>query len=465
MTYTQRTIAELQRQQQLQQQYSISLDALQAPMEDKNGKLKQDRVMKLPNPVLKNKPVPETVYTSMNFDTARSSSINSRWVVVEETPRDKISDTCETDDGTCRNPAAAVTTDNDITVGGDDDDEEEEELHLPAGQHLLMDIRRVQPAFLASEERLAEAMLDVVNDCGLTLLSYHCHGLQPAGVSCVGVLLESHVSFHTWPSKGVITLDLFTCGSQSLLPIVSKTEEVFGIPDSSGEPPEVRWAYKVRGFGDETDAELADLFTFPIGAMTEYKKELLSIRTKWHRVDIYDVLRPQFQSYRLYQRSLRENNQTYESNNPELFAPDRILFVDGVLQTRRSAEIPYHEALVHPAMFSHSGPVNVLLLNAGSGAALREVLKHKTVERVTIVEEHQELFDIVQEFFPEFNDCSFIVNASTGNCYDDSRVEVIFADLFDWVFDEYNDDGNGEGRNTTASIVQDLYDVVIMDDL
>ena len=32
---------------------------------------------------------------------------------------------------------------------------------------------------------------------GLTLLSYHCHSLLPAGVSCVGVLLESHISFHT----------------------------------------------------------------------------------------------------------------------------------------------------------------------------------------------------------------------------------------------------------------------------
>jgi spermidine synthase len=246
---------------------------------------------------------------------------------------------------------------------------------------------------------------------------------------------------------------------------VNKTEQVFGIPDSSGEPPEVRWAYKVRGFGDKTDAELADLFTFPIGAMTEYKEELLSTRTKWHRVDIYDVLRPQFQSYRLYQRSLRENNQTYESNNPELFAPDRILFVDGVLQTRRSAEIQYHEALVHPAMFAHSGPVNVLLLNVGSGAALREVLKHKSVERVTVVEEHPDLFEIIQEYFPEFNDCSFIVNASTGKCYDDSRVQVIFADLYDWVLEEYNDDGTGEGRNTSASIVEDPYDVVIMDDL
>ncbi|EEC49071.1 predicted protein, partial [Phaeodactylum tricornutum CCAP 1055/1] len=80
------------------------------------------------------------------------------------------------------------------------------------GQHLLVDIENVDASFLNSAHQLAFAMVDVIEMSGLTLLSYHCHGLEPIGVSCVGVLLESHVSFHTWPIEGVITLDLFTCG-------------------------------------------------------------------------------------------------------------------------------------------------------------------------------------------------------------------------------------------------------------
>jgi S-adenosylmethionine decarboxylase proenzyme len=159
----------------------------------------------------------------------------------------------------------------------------EGEIHLPAGQHLLVDIQKVDYDFLASEERLATAMLDVVGECGLTLLSYHCHGLYPAGVSCVGVLLESHVSFHTWPAEGVITLDLFTCGANSLLPIVPTVERLFSVPRAGVtdlmDMPETIWAYKLRGFGEDTEeskAALTDLFTFPIGAMTEYKKEV------WH---------------------------------------------------------------------------------------------------------------------------------------------------------------------------------------
>ncbi|EED92531.1 predicted protein, partial [Thalassiosira pseudonana CCMP1335] len=80
------------------------------------------------------------------------------------------------------------------------------------GQHLLVDIKDVDAQFLNSEERLATAMISLINESKLTLLSYHCHSLVPIGVSCAGVLLESHIAFHTWPLEGVITLDLFTCG-------------------------------------------------------------------------------------------------------------------------------------------------------------------------------------------------------------------------------------------------------------
>jgi S-adenosylmethionine/arginine decarboxylase-like enzyme len=69
--------------------------------------------------------------------------------------------------------------------------------HQPAGQHLLVDLKGVDKEFLNAEERLAAAMVEVINEGGLTLLSYHCHALVPSGVSCVGVLLESHISLQS----------------------------------------------------------------------------------------------------------------------------------------------------------------------------------------------------------------------------------------------------------------------------
>jgi hypothetical protein len=83
---------------------------------------------------------------------------------------------------------------------------EEEELHLPAGQHLLLDIDNVDATFLNSQKQLAETMVAMVYDCCLTMLSYHCLGLEPTGVSYAGVLLESHVAGSRCHYDGLVYL-------------------------------------------------------------------------------------------------------------------------------------------------------------------------------------------------------------------------------------------------------------------
>jgi hypothetical protein len=236
---------------------------------------------------------------------------------------------------------------------------------------------------------------------------------------------------------------------------VEATERLFGVPANS-DGPETVWAYKVRGFGDETSEELADLFTFPIGAMTEYKKEIISITKKntdmkRDRIDVYDVLRPVYQSYDAYKKSLR-NDGSYESQYKEIFQPDRILFVNGAMQSRRSAEIPYHEALVQPGMFAHDDPQRVLLLGCGGGAALREVLKHNTVQQVVMIEEEEHLVRIARTFFPEYSDCSAISGTGSSDCFDDARVKLIYGDKFDWV-EEQIEDGTSNS-----------FDIIILDD-
>lgn len=80
--------------------------------------------------------------------------------------------------------------------------QEEEDLHRPSGQHLLVDMKGVDSDFLNNEERLAQAMVDTVRESGLTMLSYHCHALLPSGVSCVGILLESHSKFGSGSCEG-----------------------------------------------------------------------------------------------------------------------------------------------------------------------------------------------------------------------------------------------------------------------
>lgn len=129
----------------------------------------------LPTPViLGGKEVPPTMYTSRTF--WQGGAVTSQTVHLDRA-------------GSANNHGFENDAADEAASQHDNGD-----LHLPSGQHLLIDIKHVDPDFLNSEERLASAMIELVNESKLTLLSYHCHSLVPMGVSCAGVLLESHVS-------------------------------------------------------------------------------------------------------------------------------------------------------------------------------------------------------------------------------------------------------------------------------
>lgn len=191
-------------------------------------------------------------------------------------------------------------------------------------QHVLMDISGVSSSFSNSESLLTDAMALTIQQTGLTMLSYHCHELEPEGISCVAVLMDgSHFTFHTWPTEGVITLDLFTCDSHlALLPsAITAIKTGFGIPrrsrendtaatdaasDSDSEevePVHVKWSHEWRGYRmeDESDEnkipksgiavidEYSDLSLMVLSPLNMYSKEqVYSNLTKYHRVDIFD---------------------------------------------------------------------------------------------------------------------------------------------------------------------------------
>ncbi len=120
-------------------------------------------------------------------------------------------------------------------------------------------------------------------------------------------------------------------------------------------------------------------------------------------------------------------------------------------------DAPYHEALVHPAMIVHSHPRRVAIIGGGEGATLREVLKHKSVEEVVMVEIDERLVELCREYLPEWSDCSDLVGADAISCFDDSRVTVYFEDAFAWFVE-----GFGGGVETVR---RERFDVIIMDAL
>jgi spermidine synthase len=110
----------------------------------------------------------------------------------------------------------------------------------------------------------------------------------------------------------------------------------------------------------------------------------------------------------------------------------KILVLDGVVQITERDEFFYHEMLAHVTMNSHPDPKNILVIGGGDGGTVREVLKHKTVERVFFVEIDEDVIQVARKFFP-----------SVACGMDDRRVEIKCMDGAEFV----------KGRNADLDIV------------
>jgi S-adenosylmethionine decarboxylase proenzyme len=433
----------------------------------------------LPTPqLIDGKSVPPIVYSAKTFHTSMGTSSSSAYLENETKVSDKTvqkakgpvkgpknitiscKDSSEAYDGQCKSLDAPTPVSNVSNIIVLNETEEEEEEHLPAGQHLLVDIKNVDGNFLDSEFRLAQAMIDVVNDSKLTLLSYHCHKLDNKGVSCVGVLLESHISFHTWPEFGVISLDLFTCGSGELIPILPIVKRLFAVPAPGGDEPDMIWAHKLRGASIGKGVLGDDLGRFVLETTDmDLKREVVTARTDFQRIDIYDTINAHSRDYGSYRASI-EGGDTYEAKHPELFTPQTEVYLDGILQSTRYGNEAYHEALVQPAMFIHPNPKRVAIIGGGEGSTLREALKHKSVEKVTMIEIDEKMVQFSKEYIPDWNTCSDIVGSAQW-CGDDTRADMRYEDGLAWFHNRFS-----INRKTFSDeFKEDPFEIVIMDAL
>lgn len=181
--------------------------------------------------------------------------------------------------------------------------------------------------------------------------------------------------------------------------------------------------------------------------------QVVSTKTNFQKIDIYDVLMSH-QNLGDYSKA-QSKDGSYQSFHQELFEPDRIVYLDGVLQSRRSGDAAYHETLVHPAMFAHPNPKRVAIIGGGEGATLREVLKHKTVEKAMMIEIDEKMVEVSRQYLSSWSDCSMI-DGSAASCFDDPRVETHYIDAFQWFI-------NAFPSGHTAK--EERFDIIIMDAL
>lgn len=106
----------------------------------------------------------------------------------------------------------------------------------------------------------------------------------------------------------------------------------------------------------------------------------------------------------------------------------RMLVLDGIVQTTIKDEFVYHEMITHIPLFTHPNPKKALVVGGGDGGAIREILKHPSVEKVVLCEIDSCVIEECKKYLPEIS-CEL----------DNSRCEVFVGDGIKYVHQHKNE--------------------------
>ncbi|MEM6288912.1 MAG: adenosylmethionine decarboxylase [Bacteroidota bacterium] len=93
------------------------------------------------------------------------------------------------------------------------------------GRHLLVDLWVDDPEPLRRAATWEALLPRACAEAGATVLGSRFHQFEPEGATGVVLLAESHASVHTWPERGLATLDVFTCGALDAEAVVARVRE------------------------------------------------------------------------------------------------------------------------------------------------------------------------------------------------------------------------------------------------
>lgn len=291
------------------------------------------------------------------------------------------------------------------------------------GRHIIVDYYNCSAEILSDVVLIEKAMVGAAQEAGATVINSTFHHFSPFGVSGVVVIQESHLAIHTWPEYGYASVDIFTCGGtvdpwvsyeflkaaleaghgsavealrgqKSLLP-EQKQEEHVEYPDNKPEPK-----YNRNIWLTDRDDNIA-LSLRHTGEVL-YKK-----KTPFQKVEVFDS-----------------------------YAYGKLLAIDDMVMCTEKDEHAYHEMIVHVPMLTHPGVKRVLVIGGGDGGAVRELLRHDSIEEIVMVEIDEAVVEACKLHLP-----------SISYALEDKKLKLVI----------------GDGINYVAKAQDSSFDLIIID--
>ena len=107
------------------------------------------------------------------------------------------------------------------------------------GVHYMLDGYDADPALLKDKVKLKEILDTIPAKMGMYPISVPLvvevgsnNKKDPGGLSGFVMIAESHISFHTFPNRGFVTIDVYTCQNDlDTDKLTALFTELFGIKD------------------------------------------------------------------------------------------------------------------------------------------------------------------------------------------------------------------------------------------
>ncbi|MEM7553064.1 MAG: polyamine aminopropyltransferase [Cyanobacteria bacterium P01_A01_bin.84] len=135
----------------------------------------------------------------------------------------------------------------------------------------------------------------------------------------------------------------------------------------------------------------------------------------------------------------------------------KMLTIDRMVMCTEADEAAYHEMIVHVPMLTSPGVKNVLVIGAGDGGTIRELVRHPGIEQITMVEIDEVVVQASKQFLPTI---SSALDHPKLNLLIDDGIKFVkdaadnFYDLV--IIDSSDPVGPSEGL-FTKSFYEDVY--------
>ena len=268
------------------------------------------------------------------------------------------------------------------------------------GEHITLDIIGTTKEY---DPSIFEKVIhDIAKAAKVTILNISKYKFEPQGFTILALLAESHISFHTFPEKGIISFDFFTCGKISpsvALDIIKKEFKHTRIVK--------------KKFNRDTKSLYHDIYSSS-GLQKSYvvNNVIADFKSKvGQHIEILDL---------------------------EQFG--KSLFIDGEIQVAESDEYLYSSTFVNAGLKLNKVKEKAAIIGGGDGGVARECIS-KGFNFIDWYELDPEVVEVCSKHLGEISKKSTEKNSVKciwGDAFE--SIKSVEDDKYDKIFVDLNDD-------------------------